>query len=59
MYKLSKNIQKSLLKKLYNTRTKIKIDNDIYLDKEHEKLCEYYNKYVELSKKFSLILRNY
>tara|TARA_B000000437_G_scaffold209178_1_gene178051 strand:- start:5632 stop:6771 length:1140 start_codon:yes stop_codon:yes gene_type:complete len=53
MYRLSKNIQKSLLKKLYNTRTKIKIDNDIYLDKEHEKLCEYYNKYVELSKKFS------
>jgi len=49
---IPKSIRKSLLGKLYKARKNIELNNDLYLDYEHEKLCEYYNKYLELSKKF-------
>ena len=54
MISISKKIQESLKKKLYIARKKIELNNDIYLDSEHEKLCDYYKKYLELSKKFNL-----
>ena len=47
------SIQKSLLGKLSKARKNIKLNKDLYLDSEHEKLCEYYNKYNELYKKFN------
>lgn len=54
MTDIKKTIKQSLLKKLYKARNQIELNNDIYLDSEHEKLCDFYNKYKELSKKFSL-----
>ena len=47
------SIQKSLLAKLSKARKNINLNEDIYLDSEHKKLCEYYNKYQELYKKFN------
>ena len=37
---------------LYRARKNIERNKDIYLDSEHELLCEYYKKYQELSKQF-------
>lgn len=37
---------------LDRARKKIERNKDIYLDSEHELLCEYYNKYQELSSSF-------
>ncbi len=49
---LSSNIKASLMNTLDRARKKIERNKDIYLDSEHELLCEYYNKYQELSKQF-------
>jgi hypothetical protein len=49
-YKFSR-IESALLSKLKKVREKIEKDNDIYINKEHEELCYYYNKYQELLKK--------
>lgn len=49
---LSTNIKTSLMNTLYRARKNIERNKDIYLDSEHELLCEYYKKYQELSKQF-------
>ena len=49
---LSSNIKTSLMNTLYRAQKKIERNKDIYLDSEHELLCEYYRKYQELSKQF-------
>lgn len=53
-YKFSK-IESALLSKLKKVREKIEKDNDIYINKEHEELCYYYNKYQEVLKKNKII----
>jgi hypothetical protein len=40
------------MKGLYRARKNIERNKDIYMDSEHELLCEYYKKYKELSKQF-------
>ena len=50
--KLSSNIKTSLMNTLYRARKTIERNKDLYLDSEHELLCEYYKKYQELSKQF-------
>ncbi len=50
--KLSSNIKTSLMNTLYRARKNIERNKDLYLDSEHELLCEYYKKYQELSKQF-------
>ena len=50
--KISSNIKASLLEGLYRARKNIERNKDIYVDAEHELLCEYYRKYQELSKQF-------
>jgi hypothetical protein len=43
----------SILKsKLSSAKSRIKNKNDIYLDENHELMCEYYKKYLELQKQF-------
>ena len=49
---ITSNIKTSLLNSLYRARKNIKKNKDIYIDSEHELLCEYYKKYQEQSKKF-------
>jgi hypothetical protein len=49
---ISSNIKKSLIDSLYRARKNIEENKDIYMDSEHQLLCEYYKKYMELSKKF-------
>jgi len=44
-------ISKALLNKLEKIRIKIKQDNDLYISKEHKKMCNYYKKYQEFTKK--------
>jgi len=50
--KISSNIKASLLDGLYRARKNIERNKDIYMDSEHELLCEYYKKYTALSKQF-------
>jgi hypothetical protein len=50
--KISSNIKTSLMNTLYRARKNIERNKDLYLDSEHELLCEYYKKYQELSKQF-------
>ena len=50
--KMSSNIKASLMKGLYRARKNIERNKDIYMDSEHELLCEYYKKYTDLSKQF-------
>ena len=50
--KISSNIKASLLEGLYRARKNIERNKDIYMDSEHELLCEYYKKYTALSKQF-------
>lgn len=50
--KISANIKASLLEGLYRARRNIERNKDIYMDSEHELLCEYYKKYMALSKQF-------
>lgn len=50
---MNSNIKKSLKQKLYIARKNIEINNDIYVDDEHKKMCLYYKKYQELVKQFS------
>ena len=52
MSQMSSNIKASLMKGLYRARKNIERNKDIYMDSEHELLCEYYKKYKELSKQF-------
>jgi hypothetical protein len=40
------------LNSLYRARKNIERNKDIYVDADHELLCEYYRKYQELSKQF-------
>jgi hypothetical protein len=42
---MSTSIKNSLRRKLYSARKTIEINNDIYVDDEHEKMCLYYKKY--------------
>mgnify|MGYP000618879379 CR=1 FL=1 len=49
---MSSTIKVSLLDSLYRARKNIERNKDIYMDSEHELLCEYYKKYQEQSKKF-------
>ena len=49
---LSSNIKTTLMNTLNRARKNIERNKDIYLDSEHELLCEYYKKYQELSKQF-------
>ena len=49
---ISSNIKKSLIDSLYRARKNIEENKVIYMDSEHLLLCEYYKKYMELSKKF-------
>lgn len=56
------SVSKSLLGKLEKVRKKIKEDNDIYISKEHQEVCEHYHKYLEykdqiIMKKNSLIIK--
>ena len=50
--KISSNIKASLMDGLYRARKNIERNKDIYMDSEHELLCEYYKKYTALSKQF-------
>ena len=52
--KLSSNIKTSLMNTLYRARKTIERNKDLYLDSEHELLCEYYKKYQELSNNFKM-----
>ena len=49
---MSSSVNASLLNSLYRARKNIERNKDIYMDAEHELLCEYYRKYQELSKQF-------
>jgi hypothetical protein len=49
---ISSNVKASLMKGLYRARKNIERNKDIYMDSEHELLCEYYKKYMDLSKQF-------
>jgi hypothetical protein len=49
-YIISDKIKSKLLSRLKSARKNI--NNDIYLDKEHEKMCIYYKKYMLIKKKF-------
>lgn len=49
---ISSSVNTSLLNSLYRARKNIERNKDIYVDSEHELLCEYYRKYQELSKQF-------
>lgn len=49
---VSSSVNASLLNSLYRARKNIERNKDIYMDAEHELLCEYYRKYQEQSKKF-------
>ena len=50
---ISKSVKKSLLSSLYRARKRIEYNKDIYIDTDHKTMCEYYNKYQELQKKFN------
>jgi hypothetical protein len=52
---MNSSIKKSLKQKLYSARKTIELNNDIYVDDEHERMCLYYKKYQELVKQFSTI----
>jgi len=52
MSQISSNVKASLMKGLYRARKNIERNKDIYMDSEHELLCEYYKKYMDLSKQF-------
>ncbi len=49
------SVSKSLMEKLEKVRNKIKEDNDIYISKEHELVCYYYNKFQELADTIKMI----
>ena len=49
---ISSSVNTSLLNSLYRARKNIERNKDIYVDADHELLCEYYRKYQELSKQF-------
>ena len=49
---MSSSINTSLLNSLHRARKNIERNKDIYVDADHELLCEYYRKYQELSKQF-------
>lgn len=49
---ISKTIENNLKTKLTSARSRIRERKDLFLDEEHELLCSYYEKYLELSKKF-------
>ena len=49
---MSSSVNTSLLNSLYRARKNIERNKDIYMDADHELLCEYYRKYQELSKQF-------
>jgi hypothetical protein len=49
---VSSSVNTSLLNSLYRARKNIERNKDIYVDADHELLCEYYRKYQELSKQF-------
>jgi hypothetical protein len=49
------SVSKSLMGKLEKVRNKIKEDNDIYISKEHELVCYYYDKYKELVDKIKMV----
>jgi len=46
------SVNASLLNSLQRARKNIEKNRDIYMDAEHELLCEYYRKYQEQAKKF-------
>jgi hypothetical protein len=48
-------IHERLLEKLEKSRKQIIKDNDIYINKEHELLCYYNNKLIELKKKIKIL----
>jgi hypothetical protein len=47
-------IHKSLLTKLEKARQQIAFDNDLFINKDHELLCSYYNKVNELKKRLDI-----
>lgn len=49
------SVLNSLMGKLEKVRNKIKQDNDIYINKEHELMCSYYSKYLELLYKIKMV----
>lgn len=49
------SVSKSLMVKLEKVRNKIKEDNDIYISKEHELICYYYNKFEELADTIKMV----
>lgn len=51
MENIKSNIKKKLLAKLEKIRNKLKQEKDIYISKEHEEICEYFNKYHQLKLK--------
>jgi len=52
--KISSTIQNQLLLKLNKARKTILKDKDVYINKEHELLCSYYKKILELESKLTL-----
>lgn len=56
MTTISSNIKTRLQSRLNSVRSKVRTQ-DIYLDEEHALMCSYYEKYLELSKKFESIKR--
>jgi hypothetical protein len=51
-------IHKKLLTKLEKARQQIAFDNDMYINKDHELLCSYYNKIDELKKRLEIETKN-
>jgi hypothetical protein len=51
-------IHKRLLTKLEKARQQIAFDNDMYINKDHELLCSYYNKINELKKRLEIETKN-
>ena len=48
------SISRALTSKLEKARQKIKEDNEIYINKDHQKLCYHYSKYLEFKKKVKM-----
>ncbi len=53
--KINTNIHNRLLYKLEKARKEIENDNDLYINSDHEKLCYYYKKLLEIKKKLITI----